>query len=64
MTKILESARLSLIGKAYPSLQEFQCSLVLGHFEQLHGALLVRSMAGDLADEVSDEFAVFRLTLR
>ncbi len=43
---------------ADPLLEELQAPLVLGDLEQLHGAALVRGVAGHLADHVAHELVV------
>lgn len=53
-----------LISNTYPPLQEFQSTLVLGYFQQLHRTLFIWSMSCDFTDQVSHKFAVFGLFLR
>lgn len=45
-------------SQTYPSLQELQCSLILGDLEQLHGSLLVGSVTRNLLHDVADELRV------
>lgn len=46
---------------AQTTFQELQCTLVLRHFQQFHGALLVRCMTAYLADKFTHELGVFSL---
>lgn len=46
------------------SLQEFESTLVLGHFKQLHGTLLVGSVSNNFTDQLADEFGVLGLDLK
>lgn len=45
--------------RAHPLLDELECALVLGHFEQLHGSPLVGCEAAHLPDHVPHELGVF-----
>lgn len=47
----------------YPSLQEFQCTLVLGYLQQFHGSLFKWSMAHNFSYNISDEFVVLSVFL-
>lgn len=46
------------------ALQELQCTLILGHLQQLHGTTLVWSMSDDLTHQLADEFCVLGLDLQ
>lgn len=46
-----------------PLLDELESSLILGHFQQLHGSPLVWSKTTHLADHVTNKLAVFGQTL-
>jgi len=49
---------------AQAALEELQGPLILGHLQQLHGALLIGSVANDLADQVAHELGVAGLDLQ
>lgn len=60
---IMEVHQLIQIKSTYSSLQEFQSSLVLGHFQQFHGSLLIWGMSTHFSDQITGEFVVLGLDL-
>lgn len=60
---IMEVHQLIQIKSTYSSLQEFQSSLVLGHFQQFHGSLLIWGMSAHFSDQITGEFVVLGLDL-
>jgi len=49
---------------AQAALEELQGPLILGHLQQLHGALLVGSMAHHLTHQIAHELGVTGLDLQ
>lgn len=48
---------------AQTSLAEFQCTLILGDFQQFHASLFIWSMSNDFTHQIANEFCVFGLDL-
>lgn len=49
---------------AQATLQELEGTLILGHLQQFHGALLVGRVSNHLTDQIAGEFCVTGLNLK
>lgn len=53
----------SALTQTHPLLDELEGSLVLGHFQQLHGSPLIRSKPTHFTDHIPHKLGVFGQTL-